>query len=85
MKLFCIIGIILALSGVSLALKDPICGQQPEKQGVGNSTTAKCLAKIVRFSYYRDRNECVRWIYGGCGANENIFGTKEKCEEKCKV
>ncbi|XP_034669845.1 male accessory gland serine protease inhibitor-like [Drosophila subobscura] len=81
MKLLSIIGIILALSGVSLALRDFVCGQVPEKQGDGNKI---CLAYMERFSYYRDRNECVRWVYGGCGRNLNNFGSKDLCEAICK-
>ncbi|XP_022226756.1 male accessory gland serine protease inhibitor-like [Drosophila obscura] len=81
MKLIFLVCVIYALSDLSLALKDPICGQEPGKQGKG---AVICLAYIPKFTYYPDKNVCVKWIYGGCGQNDNIFEKKEECESKCK-
>ncbi|XP_033248986.1 male accessory gland serine protease inhibitor-like [Drosophila miranda] len=74
--------IIAALSGLSRALKDPICALEPASQGTDGFT---CHGHFPRYSYYLFKNECERWIYGGCGRpNKNNFGTIEECEHKCK-
>ncbi|KAH8240639.1 hypothetical protein KR026_002350, partial [Drosophila bipectinata] len=58
-----------------------ICGLQPAKSGNGFTM---CLAYIPSFTYHPDRNECLKFIYGGCWGNENRFLNKELCEKKCK-
>ncbi|CAD7079098.1 unnamed protein product [Hermetia illucens] len=50
----------------------------PERAG-------RCMAYMPRFRYKPDTNECIQFIYGGCGGNGNNFFTKESCEEVCKV
>lgn len=44
-----------------------------------------CRASFPRFSYDAESKECVQFVYGGCGGNDNRFMTKEECEQKCKV
>ncbi|CAD0206642.1 unnamed protein product [Chrysodeixis includens] len=44
----------------------------------------RCLAYIPSFAYDANLNECVPFVYGGCGGNDNRFETKEECEEDCK-
>ncbi|KAH8324234.1 hypothetical protein KR074_002076, partial [Drosophila pseudoananassae] len=58
-----------------------ICGLQPALRGNGIVT---CLAYVPSFTYYPDRNECSKFIFGGCGGNDNRFPNKELCENKCK-
>ncbi|XP_075153903.1 male accessory gland serine protease inhibitor-like [Haematobia irritans] len=72
---------LFALISSSLALKHEDCGLQHSKDGEGQT---KCLAFFPSWSYKADTNECVDFVYGGCGGNANRFGTKEECEEKCK-
>ncbi|ALC38857.1 Acp24A4, partial [Drosophila busckii] len=42
-----------------------------------------CLAYMPRFSYNAAKNECSKFIYGGCHGNNNKFGTKKQCEAMC--
>lgn len=44
----------------------------------------KCRAAIPRYYYHKVAQECVPFLYGGCGGNRNRFMTKEKCECVCK-
>ncbi|KAH8291925.1 hypothetical protein KR054_002154, partial [Drosophila jambulina] len=59
-----------------------ICELQPFQEGEEGSFMA-CFAAHRVFSYNQFANECSPWTYGGCGANENIFDSKEECEAKC--
>ncbi|CAJ0945064.1 unnamed protein product, partial [Mesorhabditis belari] len=43
-----------------------------------------CLAYFPMWFYDKENNECKKFIYGGCGGNENRFGSKEECEKICK-
>uniref|UniRef100_A0A224YCU9 Pancreatic trypsin inhibitor n=1 Tax=Rhipicephalus zambeziensis TaxID=60191 RepID=A0A224YCU9_9ACAR len=43
-----------------------------------------CRAFIPRFYFNETLNECVRFVYGGCGGNENNFETQQECEKKCR-
>ena len=56
-------------------LKDPICSQ-PAVQG-------RCRASKPRFYFNALTQKCERFIYGGCGGNENNFNTFVDCVKKC--
>ncbi|CAH1790945.1 unnamed protein product, partial [Owenia fusiformis] len=43
----------------------------------------KCKAKIEKYYFDAEMNECTLFYYGGCDANENNFDTKEDCEKRC--
>ncbi|XP_017489970.1 PREDICTED: male accessory gland serine protease inhibitor-like [Rhagoletis zephyria] len=81
MKFFAVILAIFALIVSTQALKDAICGQPPEADGNG---IIKCAAFVPSWTYDAKANNCYSFVYGGCGGNENRFGTKEVCEQKCK-
>ncbi|BFF96142.1 chymotrypsin inhibitor SCI-I-like [Drosophila madeirensis] len=81
MKLMLLLGVILALSVVALGLKDPICGQEPGKQGEVGQT---CFAHFRKYTYYPHMDKCQLFIYGGCDGNDNKFLTMEECEATCK-
>ncbi|XP_034669846.1 PI-actitoxin-Aeq3a-like [Drosophila subobscura] len=81
MKLMLLLGVLLALSVVALALKDPICGQLPARQGEAGQ---RCFAYIRKYTYYPHMDKCQLFIYGGCGGNDNNFKTIEECEATCK-
>lgn len=42
-----------------------------------------CEAYIPLFFHNTKTGNCEGFVYGGCGGNENRFGTKESCEEFC--
>ncbi|KAL6733245.1 hypothetical protein Aduo_003908 [Ancylostoma duodenale] len=42
-----------------------------------------CLAYMPRYGYDAKREECVKFIYGGCGGNGNNFATQAECESIC--
>ncbi|XP_017857338.1 PREDICTED: male accessory gland serine protease inhibitor-like [Drosophila arizonae] len=62
------------------ALKNELCGLPHSADGAGGIS---CEAYFPSWSYDAAAKECVRFIYGGCGGNDNRFDTKELCEEKC--
>ncbi|KAG4069469.1 hypothetical protein HA402_001768 [Bradysia odoriphaga] len=53
------------------------CAEKPILQSL-------CRARKPRFYYKAETNECLDFFYGGCGANGNIFKTREDCEKLCK-
>ncbi|ALC38856.1 CG16713, partial [Drosophila busckii] len=48
----------------------------------GDGLTA-CEAYMPMWSFNPAENECVKFIYGGCGGNGNRFGTQQLCESAC--
>lgn len=44
-----------------------------------------CLAYLPVFAYDPSQRACVSAVYGGCGGNENRFGTRAACEARCGV
>ena len=42
-----------------------------------------CKASIPRYYYDYKEKRCGKFIYGGCGGNENNFETLEDCQERC--
>ncbi|XP_061398174.1 male accessory gland serine protease inhibitor-like [Musca vetustissima] len=83
MKLFVILSfVMLGFISSTLGLKNGICGLQFAKDGDEGGIT--CDALFPSWSYRADTNECISFIYGGCGGNTNRFDTKENCETMCK-
>ncbi|KAH8376796.1 hypothetical protein KR093_001380 [Drosophila rubida] len=80
MKFATLIVVLCALLGLSLAYKNDKCGLPPAADGNG---LIKCAAFHPSFSYYAAENACKPFVYGGCGGNNNRFGTKELCEAEC--
>ncbi|XP_073822527.1 male accessory gland serine protease inhibitor-like [Musca autumnalis] len=72
---------IVALSSTSFALKDDICGLEHSKDGDGYIS---CNAYFRSWTYVAEANECRKYIYGGCGGNENRFNSLDECEKRCK-
>ncbi|KAL7739598.1 hypothetical protein ACLKA6_002172 [Drosophila palustris] len=64
----------------SMAFKNPECGEPHSAAGNG---IIVCMAYVPRWSYDADAKECVEFIYGGCGGNDNRFRSKEICETTC--
>ena len=52
------------------------CSSKPEK--------GPCRARIPRYYYDQDHKTCKRFIYGGCGGNNNNYPTKKDCSTNCK-
>ncbi|XP_031559263.1 cysteine-rich motor neuron 1 protein-like isoform X2 [Actinia tenebrosa] len=42
-----------------------------------------CRASISKWYYNKSRRKCMKFIFGGCGANANNFPTKSSCRIKC--
>ncbi|KAH8372529.1 hypothetical protein KR200_004235 [Drosophila serrata] len=82
MKLLIFVALIAALVATSLALKNEICGLPHSVDG-DEKTGIYCQALFYDYTYDSSANKCIMFIYGGCGGNENRFGSKESCEEKC--
>ena len=43
-----------------------------------------CLAYFPRWWYNVRTNQCERFIYGGCGGNQNNFETETACQRRCQ-
>ncbi|XP_018791689.1 PREDICTED: male accessory gland serine protease inhibitor-like [Bactrocera latifrons] len=81
MNFFAVILAAFAVIGCALALKDPICGQEHSADGNG---LIKCAAYVPSWTFDAANNNCLSYVYGGCGGNDNRFPTQEACEQKCK-
>uniref|UniRef100_A0A6J0TX03 Fused toxin protein-like isoform X1 n=1 Tax=Pogona vitticeps TaxID=103695 RepID=A0A6J0TX03_9SAUR len=44
----------------------------------------KCLAYMPRYYYNPETKKCEKFIYGGCGGNENNFETWKECHYTCE-
>ncbi|KIH61626.1 Kunitz/Bovine pancreatic trypsin inhibitor domain protein [Ancylostoma duodenale] len=56
------------------------CTGPPE---VGVKGGGRCRASMRRYYYDESKGKCVKFIYGGCGATQNNFETKEECQRTC--
>ena len=52
------------------------CDQTPANSGT-------CRAAFKRWTF--EEGACRKFIYGGCGGNDNRFGNKTECEDVCGV
>ncbi|VDD83232.1 unnamed protein product [Mesocestoides corti] len=46
--------------------------------------TGMCKANFLRWGYNAATQQCVPFLYGGCGGNANQFKSKTVCEKACK-
>ena len=44
-----------------------------------------CKAKVVRYFFNQEVQECEPFVYSGCGGNANKFVSRSKCQEHCMV
>merc|ERR1712215_43973 len=57
-----------------------------ETKGVCDQPHAKggeCYGHSKRWTFNKATRTCRTFVYGGCGGNENMFGSKAECEKKC--
>jgi len=52
--------------------------QQPKEAGT-------CRAAFTSYFYNKETNACKPFTYGGCGGNENNFGSMDDCVQRCVV
>ena len=45
--------------------------------------TGNCAGEYPRWFYNTTSKQCERFLYGGCGGNENKFGKLKECINKC--
>ncbi|EDV99163.1 male accessory gland serine protease inhibitor [Drosophila grimshawi] len=81
MKFFVLLVVLAALFVSCFAApKNVECGLEHSLNGDGRIS---CEAYIPNWTFDSAAQECVQFIYGGCGGNANRFETKEVCEERC--
>lgn len=44
-----------------------------------------CKASITMWAFDPEKLQCVRFTYGGCGGNRNMFWTAEDCNKNCGI
>ncbi|XP_034128797.1 kunitz-type serine protease inhibitor 2-like [Drosophila guanche] len=80
MKLLLILLVFAALTassmGVGLGPKIDVCELPHSQRGL-------CRAAMRRWSYDAANRVCTRFIWGGCGGNENRFESQRECEATC--
>ncbi|XP_034473704.1 male accessory gland serine protease inhibitor isoform X1 [Drosophila innubila] len=79
--LFVAIGLLMCLS--SSQAKPAKCSEKHSMAGMPQDSAA-CMAFMPSWSYNAAKNTCVEFIYGGCGGNQNQFGSRDECEKACK-
>ncbi|KAK1336466.1 hypothetical protein QTO34_002495 [Cnephaeus nilssonii] len=45
--------------------------------------TGPCRASLPRFFFNVLTGQCEAFVYGGCRGNENRFGSREECRQRC--
>jgi len=53
------------------------CSLPPFQNGVG------CRGSFEMWSFDKSSKTCDKFMFGGCGGNENQFPKKEECEKEC--
>ncbi|KAH8368887.1 hypothetical protein KR200_000102, partial [Drosophila serrata] len=54
-----------------------------ERCTLPTSNRGLCGGRLERWTYSPYHNFCFFFIYGGCGARENIFNTRAECYSAC--
>lgn len=76
-RIYKINGIYL-INGVNLRMIENLkaaCMKTPE--------TGLCKAHLIRWYYSGALGKCQKFVYGGCGGNENNFKTIHECHRSC--
>ncbi|XP_037810801.1 male accessory gland serine protease inhibitor-like [Lucilia sericata] len=82
MKIFGLILSLFALVSSATAIRNAVCGLRHSADGYEDGYS--CHAYFPSWSYNSATNECVEFVFGGCGGNDNRFDTLEGCEAMCK-
>lgn len=56
------------------------CDQNPY-----HGVNSLCRASFPAWYYDKIINKCLEFIYGGCLASQNLFGSFEDCQQECVV
>ncbi|KAI8043624.1 kunitz-like toxin PcKuz3 [Drosophila gunungcola] len=46
--------------------------------------SGRCFGFVESYAYNPIKRHCEPFIYGGCGGNDNRFGSKAECELNCR-
>ncbi|XP_060666258.1 male accessory gland serine protease inhibitor-like [Drosophila nasuta] len=76
MKFLLVAVLFLAFVASSFAFKNAACGEQFANIGVGRGF-------FPSWSYDKNTNKCLPFIYGGVGGNSNSFLSEDKCVDTC--
>ncbi|XP_055837281.1 trypsin inhibitor-like [Episyrphus balteatus] len=77
--LFALLVVVVSLFVLASAGRPAACSQPHAFNGEN-----PCRGFMPSWSYDKSANNCVKFIFGGCNGNDNIFDTKEDCEALCK-
>ncbi|KAL5967703.1 Kunitz-type U19-barytoxin-Tl1a [Taenia solium] len=66
---------------------EEVCGVSPAPAARSHcyqpTERGRCRAFMPSWGYDSELGRCRRFIYGGCGGNQNRFSSKHKCEMVC--
>lgn len=64
-------------------ISDDLIGTSPCDDDPMPGINSFCRASFPAIYYDKLKNECIEFIYGGCHATTNLFGSFEDCEIVC--
>ncbi|XP_037713628.1 papilin-like [Drosophila subpulchrella] len=70
---------VLSTSRPNLAPPTPSLDQCEQPADAG-----ECSEWVLKWSYNSTEDRCQQFYYGGCGGNDNRFGSEEECSSRCK-
>ncbi|GBP58336.1 Papilin [Eumeta japonica] len=61
-----------------------LCPCPPKDPCALSTDPGSCSGYFIKWYFDATRQSCNRFVYGGCGGNDNRFDTLEECEGRCK-
>lgn len=75
--------LLYTLAAISLVSSTPLASSNVSPCDQAWTGTGKCRAAFQRWYFNKNENACKQYIYGGCGANENIWDDEGLCLKSC--
>ncbi|KAK9395078.1 BPTI/Kunitz inhibitor domain-containing protein [Crotalus adamanteus] len=66
-----------------LCFQDAVCGAYPS-MCTNAPIVGSCTTPSRRYFFNRITEKCEKFVYSGCGGNENNFLTMDECIKQCE-